>query len=301
MMTAALVVAGGGIYGIARWWRLGSDPSIVELLRQLPQRDAILFHVDVSAVRSAGLMGTITSAGMTEDPEYLAFVKESGFDWRSDLDSVTGSQTGEDWYLFAKGRFDWAKIQNYATARGGRCHNGVCDAPSVTPGRHISFYPKTSRILAMATSNSPNAVYNIHAPAGALELEHADGAPVWYSISGQRLSAADKLPNGSKLFAKALGQAKRATFGVHQTGNTLELMMRADCNDAASATSLHNQLTGVTAEFSKYFENLGQKPSSADLSGLILNGKFQVEGTVIRGRWPLSADFVRNLFGAGGA
>ncbi len=301
MLTAALVVAGGGIYGIARWWRLGPDPTTSELLRQLPQRNAVLFHVDISAIRSAGLMSTITSAGVTEDPEYLAFVKESGFDWRSDLDSVTGSQAGDDWFIFVKGRFDWAKLQNYAIARGGSCRNGVCDAPAVTPGRRISFYAKTSRVLGMATSKAPNAVYGMHGVLPGAELERAETAPVWYSIPGPRLASAAALPNGSKLFAKALEQAKRATFGVHQTGNTLELVMRADCADSTSAASLQNQLSGVTAEFSKYFERLGQKPSSADLSGLILNGKFQLEGSSVQGRWPLSADFIRNLFGGGGA
>jgi len=301
MLTAALVVAGGGIYGLARMWRLGSDPSIDELLAQLPQRNAILFHVDISAIRSAGLMSVVTSAGITEDPEYLAFVKESGFDWRTDLDTVTASQTGDDWYLFAKGRFDWSKIQNYAVNRGGKCYNGVCDAPAVTPGRRISFYPKTSRVLAMATSKLPNAVYGIHRPAPGAALVATEPHPVWYSIPGPRLSGAAALPNGSKLFAKALGEAKRVTFGVRQSGNALQLVMRADCADAAAASSLQNQLAGVTAEFGKYFERLGQKPSSADLSGLILNGTFQQEGAVIRGSWPLSADFVRNLFGAGGA
>lgn len=301
MLTAALVVAGGGIYGIARWWRLGPEPSTDDLLRQLPQKNAVLFHVDISAIRSAGLMSTITSAGVTEDPEYLAFVKESGFDWRSDLDAVTGSQVGDDWFIFAKGRFDWAKLQNYAIARGGRCHNGVCDAPAVTPGRRISFYAKTPRVLGMATSKSANAVYGMHGVLPGVEITRAESEPVWYSIPGPRLASAASLPSGSKLFATALAQARRVTFGVQQSGSAMELVMRADCADTASAASLHNQLAGVTAEFSKYFENLGQKPSSADLSGLILNGKFQLEGAVIRGRWPLSADFVRGLFGAGGA
>jgi hypothetical protein len=92
-----------------------------------------------------------------------------------------------------------------------------------------------------------------------------------------------------------LAGAERTTFGVVAAGTGLELKMRSFNADAASAGNTKAQLEGVTTEFKRYFERLGQAASPADLSGLLLSGQFAVVGNEVTGRWPVRTEFLKKL------
>ncbi|MBM3786521.1 MAG: hypothetical protein FJW30_19355 [Acidobacteria bacterium] len=299
-LLAALLLAGGvALYVGIRAVRSRSDIPVEQLISQLPAEDALLLHIDVSGIRNTGLIGAVDNSAIVEDPDYRRFVADSGFDWKTDLDSVSLSRRSGDWYLFARGRFDWSKLQSFATGRGGRCYNGVCDSEAVTPGRRVSFYPKTRNVLGMATSQRAFAVNDLHNIKPVVAWRPPQ-SPAWMSFPGSYLNANEPSAPGTRLFAKALAGARRVTFHVDVRAGGMTLQLNAECASPESAQSLHSQLAGVTAEFAKYFERVGQKPSQADLSGLLLKGKFQLQGSNVSGQWPLGADFVRALL-AGGA
>ena len=132
---------------------------MAEVLARLPDANAVTLHIDLAAIRKAGMGELLTGTPVAEEPDYLRFVSESGFDWKTDLDTVTATRTGADWYCFARGQFDMDKLRNFALSRGGMCRNGVCEVAGATPGRLISFYPVSSRMLALASSTTPMAIY----------------------------------------------------------------------------------------------------------------------------------------------
>jgi hypothetical protein len=289
----------GGIYGVLMLHRMWNDPSLGELLQRLPAENALTVHIDLAAIRKVGLAKLLEETPVAEEPDYRRFVSETGFDWNTDLDSVTATQSGKNWYFFARGRFDMEKLRNFALSRGGLCRNGVCDVAGSGPGRRVSFFPLNGRTLVLASSNAELAVYTVSRQNKPMWEGGVPEGPAWVSFNGSVLEGEPALPSGGRLFGKVLAGTKRTTFTVGGVPGALELKMRALTPDAASAGTVKAQLEGVTAEFKKYFERMGQAGSPGDLSGLLLSGQFGVNGTEVTGRWPLHVEFLKKLAGGG--
>ncbi len=295
-----LAAAGAaGIYGVVVWNRWGGDPVLADLLQRLPDKNAVTLHIDLAEIRKAGMGELLGGTAVAEELDYLRFVGESGFDWKTDLDAVTATKFGTDWYFFARGRFDMEKLRNFALSRGGTCRNGVCEVAGATPGRLISFYPVSSRMLALASSRGQLAVYSMQKKRSS---EWTGGVPdgaAWVSFNGTVLEGDPALPAGGRLFGKVLLDAERTTFSVTGGASGLEMRMRSHCASAQAADSIKAQLEGVTAEFKRYFERMGQKSSPDDLSGMLLSGQFAIAGSEVTGRWPVHAEFLKKLAGGG--
>lgn len=298
LLLGVAVLAAGAIYGLLVW-RRASVPPMAELLRRLPERDALTIHIDLSAMRKAGLSDVLDGAPVAEEPEYRRFVEESGFDWKTDLDALTLSHYRNEWYFLIEGRFDMERLRQYALSRNGTCRNGVCDVAGVTPGRRISFYPLAPRMLAMASSTVTGAVYALQQRSAPEWVGGVPEGPAWVSLNGSVLKGDPSLPAGGRLFGKVLAETERTTFAVAAGADGLSLTMKAYCPTAAEAENVRAQLDGVTIEFRKYFERLGQKPSPDDLSGLLLAGQFTANGLTVNGKWPLPLALLRKA--AGGA
>jgi hypothetical protein len=295
-----LAAAGAaGIFSFLVWNRWGGDPSLADLLLRMPTTNAVTVHVDLEATKKAGMGELLAGTPVTEEPDYLRFVSDSGFDWKTDLDAVTAAKTGDEWYCFVRGRFDMTKLRDFALSRGGVCRNGVCEVAGATPGRLISFFPVSSRILALATSTKPMAVWRLQ---GKPQAPWKGGVPegaAWVSLNGSVLAGEPVLPSGGRLFGKVLAEAERTTFWVTSGASGLELRMRSQSASTAGAANVKAQLEGVTQEFKKYFGRLGQPASPGDLSGLLLSGQFGAAENEVSGRWPLHTEFLRKLAAGG--
>jgi hypothetical protein len=284
-----------GIYGVLMLNRMWRDPSLGELLQRLPAENALTVHIDLAAIRKAGLAKLLEETPVAEEPDYRRFVNETGFDWKTDLDAVTASRSGNSWYFFVRGRFEMDKLREFALSRGGICRNGVCDVAGSGPGRRVSFFPLNGRVLVMASSNRELDVYTVSQKNKPMWEGGVPEGPAWVSLNGSFLAGDPELPAGGRLFGKVLAETKRTTFTVSGVVGALELKMRAQTADAAAAAGVKAQLEGVTAEFKKYFERMGQAGSAGDLSGLLLSGEFGVNGVEVTGRWPLHVEFLKKL------
>ena len=297
LLVLFVAILAAGIYGLVVWNRWGADPTLEFVLNRLPETKAVTVHVDFAEIRKAGLAELMAGTPVAEEPDYLRFVSESGFDWKTDLDAVTASKSGDDWYCFALGRFDMEKLRNFAMSRGGMCRNGVCEVAGATPGRLISFYPVSSRMLALASSKSQLAVYHLQSKPHPTWPGGVPEGSAWVSFNGSVLAGDPALPAGGRLFGKILASTERTTFSVVRGAAGLEVKMRAHSLDAPGAGNVKAQLEGVTKEFRGYFERMGQASSPADLSGLLLSGEFGVTGNETTGRWPVHTDFLKKLAG----
>lgn len=266
---------------------------------RLPIRDAVTVHIDLEQIRKSGLIPVKVSTAALEDAEYRRFVTESGFDWKTDLDELLASKLGGDWFIFARGRFDWAKLRSYVAAQNGGCHNGVCEAEGVTLGRWISLYPVSPRIVAFASSESRGAVYTLQRDSLAKLTEPLPEGPLWLTFPGRALAGDPQLPSGSRLIAKVLAETKRVTFSIHAPHGTMELFMSAECSSPEAAETMRKQLDIVTVEFRKYFDRMGQKPPASDLAGVLLAGRFDATGTRLMAHWPIDPQFIDSLLAGG--
>lgn len=292
--TAALLVvaACAAIAGGLVWYRSRKVPPLVERMHRLPAGTSVVY-LDFENLRTAGLLALLSGQNVTEDADYQAFVRSTGFDYRSDLDSALVGFLNSEVFIVATGRFDWKAIQEHTKRSSGICLNGICRLPASTPQRTVSFVPLHSGMIGMAVSRDPWAVMRLQDKLPNL-LPPPD-APVWAGSFGEVLRANDSLPAGTKLFVKALGEAKVVTLGLHQTSEGAELRLRAECANDGTASGLMNQLSGVTDVFRKYLENVQQKPNPADLSGVLTSGTFTREGSVVIGRWAVNRAFLEKL------
>ena len=102
-MLVLLVAAGAAVvYGVLVLYRMGADLSVADLLRRMPDANALTLHVDLRAIRAAGMGGLLEGSAVAEEEDYRRFVRESGFDWTRDLDAVTATKGGDDWFLFGQ-------------------------------------------------------------------------------------------------------------------------------------------------------------------------------------------------------
>jgi hypothetical protein len=264
----------------------------------LPKRTAALAYIDVAAIRNSGLLEKLLGSTVGEEPEYKTFVERTGFDYKRDLDQVILSTSSGVHYFLLKGRFDWNKLKNYATAEGGKCDDDYCSVAGSTPGRVISFYPVRPTLMALASGATEKAAHDItRRPPEKLPFEVPD-KPAWLQAPAALLRDQQGTPAGTRLFMKALEAAENLTMTVGPTGDAFELAIDVTCKTEQDAAVMKAQLEGLTAFLGKMIVRENQQANPADLSGVLTSGVFQRENRHVLGRWPLRKAFLDSLGGS---
>ncbi len=93
-------------------------------LALIPRDAAAVLVVDIAKIRTTPLYPSweqlLRNQPVVQDPAYVEFVRQTGFDYARDLDGlVVGWPTGDKpgIYVIAQGRFDQAKIASYLESR----------------------------------------------------------------------------------------------------------------------------------------------------------------------------------------
>ena len=202
----AIVAAGVCIVGLRYVLRArgaSEAGSLPELLEMAPADSTFVAYADVAALRQDPLVQRAAALAQpaTEDRDYVAFVRATGFDYQQDLDRVmlaTGPGAAGGTMAVAEGRFDQKKIEEYAL-RSGKIENqngrAVYVVPSATPGKSISFAFLAANRIAVSDGG------NLFATPGGLSSTPLDPA------MHERLSRVAAAP----LFFAAKTPARSAT------------------------------------------------------------------------------------------
>ncbi len=295
---AALVAAGGAI-----WLALDERARVAAatpagMLQRLPPHDAAILFLDFDTLRRGGILKLLSPSKPAEEPEYQAFVRATGFDYRADLDLAAASFSAEGEYFVVKGRFDWKKLGAYAVAQGGACDGRFCRMPGSTPERRISFFPLQSNLMALAVSRDGAAARRLSdAQSGAVLPLDRPRDPLWISIPAGSLKTAGQLPPGARLFAAALASADKILLSLGPQGQELEARLVVTCRTSEEAAALAGQLQHATSLLRDAIARENQKPDPKDLSGVLTAGIFEQAGRRVLGRWTLSPVFLASLTG----
>jgi hypothetical protein len=289
-----LAVLCGVIFGVVRW-RLVSRPfSAVALVECLPPDQATHVYLNVSALRTGGVLDLLAGSKAAEEPDYRRFVEQTGFDYRNDLDEAAAAFLRGSVYFAVRGRFDWKKLDAYANAQGGSCRNSVCEMPASEPGRHISFYPIRSNILALAVSFEERGV-NLIGPSQWTNPPQLPPDPVWISAPSFIFADAKNLPEGTHAFLSPLAQAQRVVFAIGPDGQQLRIRVEVTCDSAEAAAALSGQLTKSTDLLNKMLARQHMTPNARDLSAVLAGGKFEQKDRTVTGAWPMDRGFLETL------
>jgi hypothetical protein len=278
-------------------WRSAHDYDAARLIELLPREKSVLAYVDLDALRSAGLLESLAGPTSAQDPEYQKFVRDTGFDYRHDLNAAAVSFADGNTYMAVRGSFQWKRLADYATTQGGSCRDTVCQMPANQAGKFISFYPLRSNVLVLAVSRQEDGITRIGKQRGLAPLQPA--GPITISAEGSYFDRVSGLPPGAQAFLSPLAKAARVSFSATAaTREKLELRVDADCASPEIAKDIAKQLTSTTDLLRNMLAREKMTPSPADLSGVLVAGTFEAKEKRALGTWPLDRRFVEGLFGA---
>jgi len=279
----------GGFYA----WRTSRNLNNQQLIQSLPQARATHVFIDVDGLRKSGLLDLIAGSKSAEDPDYKAFVNQTGLDYRSDLDAVAAAFSEGNTYLALRGRFKWNKLAAYAQSHGGKCVSTTCSLPATRSGAFISFLLLRPSVLALAVSTDEHGVAMI-GPQDWRKPPHLPAEPVWISVPSFALSEAN-LAAGTHAFLEPLSQAQDVTFAVGAAPKGFQIRLEAVCATPEIAELLTRRLSATTDMLKKMLERDHMTPTPRDLSAVLTAGTFSQRNERVTGLWPLDRAFLESL------
>ncbi len=281
------------------WW-LWRNRARDELFRRLPGENVLLLHLDVAALRRTNALAPLLQAQVTPDPDYGAFVRETHFDYQRDLDQAAVCWLPDRVYILARGRFDPERLRAYAISQGGACSGRLlerpCNLPAGRPGRRISFWMPSSRLLALATAPESDAVLqlqnepamNATALARAAQAFSPEASLVWLTTAPSTLGQV--LPGAGALLAGALSNAQRIYLFLNPSPAGVQIALHADCLSDSRAEETKRLLQGI----SDLMAGLTRR-GPAEWSRLLSSAAIQQQGTTVRATWQIDAETLRLL------
>jgi hypothetical protein len=292
-LAIIVVVLCAATVAVARWWRISSPYDAARMISALPTDRATVVYLDTEQLRRSGLLALLAGSKAAEEPDYLKFVNDTGFDYRTDLDAVAAAFVDNRFYATLRGRFRWKQLTAYAESQGGECHYSVCTMLGSTADRNISFYPLKSDVLALAVSTEPRAVTSIGSGSGTQRPVPRD--PFWISVPAAVFNRPEAFPAGTRAFISPLAHAEKVVFAVGPQGNRLQLRLEVACATPEAAAELVKQFSSVTGLLKSMIEREHMTPNPRDLSGVLVAGTFEQRQSTVVGTWPVERAFVEAL------
>ena len=293
-LALLVVLLCGAAVGVVRWRRTFQPVNAASLLASLPVDGATLFYIDADALRQSGILDLLAGSKAAEEPDYRRFVEQTGFDYRTDVDAVAAAFVNGETYLTVRGRFQWKLLSAYARSQGGECRYTLCTMPASGKDRHISFYPLTTNVLALAVSAQPRGADMI----GANQWKNPPALPpepVWISAPSLVFSKPDLFPAGTRAFLSPLAQTQNVTFAMGPRGDRLQLRLEVACASPRAAAEMVQQFSAATDLLKKMIERDHLTPNPRDLSGVLVAGSFQQQDARVVGTWPVERGFITAL------
>ena len=279
------------VLSLLEWRRRAADFSNETLLAHMPDNEGSNVFLDINALRISGLLDNIAGKRAEEEPEYQAFTRETGFDYRDDLDAVVAHFNVDSQLFLLRGRFSWQQISRHMRASGGDCLNGVCWM-QLSRGRYLSALPMASNVLALGTGTYKNVVYSV-LPVRTQPIPKLPQDPLWAELSEEFLRNPRRLPEGTRAFLTAVKDARSVFLSVSPSQERgLEAHMRATFKSSEEAAACRTRLEQATSMLQKFFDLDRQKATSGELSSALVAGKFAQDQSTVQGNWPLG----RGLF-----
>jgi hypothetical protein len=297
---AAVAAVLGVILGAWGYWFYSRPYDAVRLVQCLPSDRSLHVYMNVGQLRSGGLLELLAGSQGAEEPDYKKFVGQTGFDYRTDLDAVAAGFRDGDEYFAVQGRFKWDRLADYARSHQGKCDvsqsAGTCSMPATQAGKTISFSLLRRDVLALAVARDPQGSRVIF-PGFWKDPPKIPSVAIWLSAPPYIFADAKNLPSGLGPFRTQLAQARNTVFTLAPSPDqkVFQLRMTVDCAAPDDATKMAAQFSSVTELLKKMLDRDKLKPTSGDLSGVLVAGRFEAQKEQVTGTWPIERKFIESL------
>jgi len=293
---AAIAAVLGVVLGAWGYWFYSRPYDAVRLVQCLPQDRSLHVYMNIGLLRSTGILELLAGSQGAEEADYKKFVEQTGFDYRTDLDAVAAGFRDGDEYFAVQGRFQWDRLAAYANSHQGKCLNSTCSMPANQPGKTISFSLLRNDVLGLAVARDTQASRMVF-PGFWKDPPKIPAAAIWVSAPPYVFAEAKTLPAGLGPFRTQLSQARNTVFtlGPSEDKAKFELRMTVDCAGPDDAGKMAVQFSNVIDLLKKMLERDNLKPTPADLSGVLVAGRFEAQKDQVIGTWPIERKFIESL------
>ncbi len=258
---AALGIAAALLFsGILRRGQTAHASPAPELLSALPVGAPTLVYLDLAAVRASSFYQHRPDKGPIALPnqDYADFVRSTGFDFEKDLDRVVvaswpapSAKEQRKNVVIAEGRFDRAKIRDYAVRKGKLDRQ---------EGREVFLFPTGDRMgfnsvtflddhrIALVAGPSIAPLFAAHsddpdADPARERAAHLDGAAA-FAITRVPPVPENFGPSGaqSTQLASLARSVQWITLAARPEGDNLRISLEGECDNSTDALQLRSAL-----------------------------------------------------------
>jgi hypothetical protein len=258
-VAATAIAAGLLLYGSFRHSATAHASPAPELLSALPPGAPTLVYLDLAAMRASSFYQHRTDKGPIAVPnqDYADFVRSTGFDFEKDLDRVvfaswpaaSGKEPRKN-MVIAEGRFDRAKIRDYAMRKGKL---------EQQQGHEVFLFPTTDRAgwnsisflddhrIALVEGASIAPLFAPRAVVGTdptrERAARVDGAAA-FAITRVPPRPDNSSSNGalSTQLASLARSVQWITLAANPEGDNLRISLEGECDNSTDAIQLRSAL-----------------------------------------------------------
>ena len=290
----------------------GTAPTI---LSQLPPQAPYVIYADLAGLRNSAFLNRLIALIPTpnEDPDYLEFVRSTGFDYTRDLDraaiAIYPTTPLPTVVILADGRFDQQKITSYALRTGKaeeRDGHSTYVLPASTPGGEVTIrFISADRIqlvshpqggtVATADASDPTAApmkERITRVAGSplFAVVRMDAVPKDAVIGSFRIDAITGSMQGVKWL----------TLSASPSQQNLNVALQGECESTLQATQLNLALGFLRTMARAYLSDKNTRkqftPQGADaLTKLVKQADISTTGNRLQLSVSLSPEILDGL------
>jgi hypothetical protein len=259
-VAATTIAAGLLLYGTFRRSATAHASPAPELLSALPPGAPTLVYLDLATMRASSFYQHRADKGPIAVPnqDYADFVRSTGFDFEKDLDRVvfaswpaaSGKEPRKN-MVIAEGRFDRAKIRDYAVRKGKleqQQGHEVFLFPTTdrTGWNSVSFLDDHRIALVEGASIAPVFAGHSNAPADDPARERAarvDGAAA-FAITRVPPRPDNSSSDGplSTQLASLARSVQWITLAANPEGDNLRISLEGECDNSTDAIQLRSAL-----------------------------------------------------------
>jgi hypothetical protein len=294
-LAACAVIAALAWFGVYRY-RHKFVRTNRDLLKMLPWNDVTTFFADMVELRRSGFLKILTSTAGREK-EYAEFVRETGFDYATDLDALAASWDGRQSLFVLRGRFEWRRIRNYFATHGGGCREAICTMPASSSGRAVSMISIQPDVAGVAVGPDDRTAVLLQYPRNGGAVPPIK-APLWVQPSHELLKNPTELPVAVRIFAISLESADSLVLELQPSpdGQTAFMIrFNAAFQNKPMAETAQTQLTLNTNMLKLELTREHKQADPADLAWLLTSGAFQVTDRHLVGTWMVRKELLRAL------
>jgi hypothetical protein len=283
LKLALLLIGIAGVFFAIDQYRHRFVRSDEDLLKLLPGGDATVLYARVDILRKAGFLNLI-STNRAGDPDYQAFLRETRFDYRRDIDAIAGSIRETGTLLAVKGSFDWNRIAAYTRDHGGQ--------------KGFTLIRIQPDVIGVAIGAGTSLAAEVHPGQNAMP-QPLPAEPVWVKLAPHLLKNPSALPVALRIFLISLQSAKSVLVSLAPapsgSSDAFEIKLDGECESAVAADTAKKQLQIDTTMLKIELAREHQQPNPADLTGLLTAGTFDTSGKEVRGVWPVRKELLAAL------